>query len=154
VTEGLNKIGKEMVNSKQDAKTQIEVKEVGISTLAQLSARDGSQTEPVNTQFKETMQLRKSKEVEGLGSGEFPLTTFDEKTGVKTVSHLQKLGEFYNLRGVQQKELLGGEVRTELLREIILKLPGRRSRKVKLKVLWKFHIEQDLTLHLHVAPAV
>jgi hypothetical protein len=101
VAEGLNKIEKEKVCLKQDLKTQIEVREAGNYMLAQLSAKDGLQTEPVDTQLEETMQIGMSKGVQGLGSGEFPPPTADENAGVKPVSHLRQLGEFFKFRGIQ-----------------------------------------------------
>jgi hypothetical protein len=46
------------------------------------------------------------KGVQGLGSGEFPLPTFDENAGINPVSHLRQLEEFFRFRGVQQKHWL------------------------------------------------
>jgi chromosome segregation ATPase len=100
------KIEKEMVSLKQDLKTQIEVRESGTSMLAQQSDKDGLQTEPVNTQLQEMMQLGMSKGVEGLGSGEFPLPIFNENASVNPVSQLRQLEEFFKYRGVQQKHWL------------------------------------------------
>jgi hypothetical protein len=91
---------------KQDLKTPIEAKGEGTPVLAQLSAKDGPQTEIVSTHLEETMPLGMSKGLQGLGSGEFPLPTFDENAGVHPVSHLRQLEELFRFIGVQQKHWL------------------------------------------------
>jgi hypothetical protein len=74
--------------------------------LAQAITKEGPQNEPTHTQMEEATQSGIYKGVQGLGSSEFPLPTFDENAGVNPVSHLRQLEEFFKFRGVQSMHWL------------------------------------------------
>jgi hypothetical protein len=88
VTKEIDKIGKEM----RELKTQVGVSMAGATRLAQ----DG----PVHTERGDTVQSGTYRGIQGLGSSEFPLPTFDENAGVNPVSHFRLLEEFFKFRGV------------------------------------------------------
>jgi chromosome segregation ATPase len=106
VTKEIDKIGKEVRELKQGLKLQTEVRTAGAPRLAPFLVEESQQNEPVHTKRGETVQPGTYRGIQGLGSGEFPLPTFDENAGVNPVSHLRQLEEFFKFWGVQSRHWL------------------------------------------------
>jgi hypothetical protein len=101
----LNSIGKEVLGLKQELKTQIELKETGTPALVQPVAKENPRSEAVHTQVEETTPSGMYKGDQGLGSGGFPLPTFDENTGVNAVSYLTA-GRIFQVQGSATEALV------------------------------------------------
>jgi hypothetical protein len=106
MTAELNSVGKEVLSLKQELRTQRELRETGNPPPIQQIAKEIPRSETVPTPLEEATPSGKCKGIQGLGSSEFPLPTFDENTGINPVTYLRQLEEFFKFRGVQQKHWL------------------------------------------------